>query len=377
MRWFEKIRVLAVLLPFSLLCLAAILFGLSPAPRQDGAVSPRGPTVTDMTDRTVTLPEPANRVFILTPILWHYLSVTMTDEPIVKIPPYMVHEFRASVLGRLFPGLEQKDLAFTDFSGPALISVEELLWTKPDAALIWDYMSRGPDEVNLQSLLKVRADGGDKTKLFNMLGQMTGLEERVARIWERHHELRGRVVADSGECLEPVSAAVIGTSGFTLWGPPSQRHFTDNLQAVCGRNVAAGFASANGTLNIENLLALDPEVIWLNPYVLEQTDLRVESIYEDPRLEGLKAVRNRRVYHMPLGASRLEGPVEVPLSILWQSLILRPSRPTALDMREEIQKTYLDVYGYKLSEAEVDNWLRMEENSNSVEYLKLFGKRER
>ncbi|MDR2441940.1 MAG: ABC transporter substrate-binding protein [Deltaproteobacteria bacterium] len=333
-----------------------------------------GQPVTDMTDRTVTIKVPAKTVFILTPILWHYLSVTLSDEAIVKLPPYMLGEFRISVLGKIFPGLDDKSLAFTDFTGPSPVSVEELLWSDPDAALIWDYMSRGPELVNLKSLLKISADGGDKTKLFRLLGELTDRKDRVDYIWQRFNREYDEVLSDLGSCGVRRTVAVIGTDGFTLWGPPSQRYFTSNLENVCGENVAVKFASQNGTLNIENLLELDPEQLWLNPYVLPQTNLNVRDFYDDPRFRGLKAVKNRRIYHMPLAASRLEGPVEVPLSILWQRLVMFPDVTSKLDLREKIYQTYFEVYGYRMNDSEIDNWLRMEENSISDRYIQLFGK---
>jgi iron complex transport system substrate-binding protein len=369
----DKFKNLASTWALAVFFLLALGVGLAPSPQQSPE-KPRQPVpVTDMTGRTVRMDVPAEKVFILTPILWHYLTVSLTDEPVVKVPPYMTGEFGQSVLGDMFPDLKNKDLAFTDFSGPAPISVEELLQSRPDAALVWNYMSAAPDLVNLQSLLKIAADGGDKTRLYKMLGEMTGRKDRVARLFERFAEERDRVAADVSPCPARKSAVVIGTNGFSLWGRPSQRFFMDNLEMICGRNAAEGLPVQGGNLNLENLLVLDPDVVWLNPYVLEQTDLRVRDFYEDPRFKGLAAVKNRRVYHMPLGASRLEGPVEVPLSMLWQRLILFPEIPSGLNLRDEIRRTYLETYGHEMSEPEIDRWLRLEENFLSAHYASLFG----
>lgn len=370
----DTLKTFGVVWPFVLLFVVFIVIGLSPSPRQENANPPRGAPVTDMVGRTARISVPAEKVFILTPILWHYLTVSQTDKPIVMLPPYMTNEFAVSVLGNIYPELKEKALAFTDFSGPSPISVEELLESDPDAALVWNYMSGGPELVNLRSLLQISADGGDKTKLFNMLGELTGGRERVEWIWRRFQTEYDQVVADIRPCVQQKRVAVVGTSGFALWGPPSQRYFTDNLEKVCGVNVASNFPAQGGGLNIENILILDPDVIWLNPYVLEQTDMNVRTLYDDPRLSGLKAVKNRTIYHMPLGASRLEGPVEVPLSMLWQRIVMFPTVGTKLNMRDKIRRTYLEVYGYEMSDQEIDNWLRMEENSVSSEYARLFGK---
>ncbi|MDR1545921.1 MAG: ABC transporter substrate-binding protein [Deltaproteobacteria bacterium] len=349
-----------------LFCLAAFLVGLSSGPVQ--TPKPGGREVTDMTGRTVVLDGPAEQVFILTPVLWHYLSTSLDDGPVVKIPPYMRREFSLSVLGRLFPDLKNKAAAFTNFGHPGPISVEEVLEARPDAALVWDYMSQGLELVNFQGLMKTTADGGDKTKLFRTLGELTGQEDRVRWLWERYERERDAVAAEMKDCVRPVRIAILGTTGFALWGPPSQRFLTGNLSLICGRNVAEGLSSTNGQLNLENLMRLEPDVIYLNPYVLDQTDLETGAICADPRFQGLEAVRRRRVYHMPLGASRLEGPVEAALSLLWLRLTMHPDAPSALDLRQKVRETYRDVYGYDMSDEEIDVWLRLEENSPSAFY---------
>jgi iron complex transport system substrate-binding protein len=321
-----------------------------------------------MTDRTVYIEANTPQTFILTPVLWHYLSVNLDADPVTKLPPYMTKEFTSSVLGSIFPTLLDKSLAFTDFSGPAPISVEEVLEANPDAVLIWNYMVAGLELVNFQGTLQIAADGGDKTKLFNLLGGLTGKEDWVSHIWERFYQERDEVLLGLDNCPQKTRVGILGGAGFNLWGGPSQRYLFNNMLMVCGENVAPQMSAAGGVLNVENLLILDPDVLLLNPYVLDQTDMRVSAIYEDPRFQGLKAVRNRRVYHMPLGASRLEGPVEVPLSMLWLREILNPFNPSNLNLRDKIRETYLDIYGYEVTESQIDTWLRLEENQDSAYY---------
>jgi iron complex transport system substrate-binding protein len=370
----NKISGLLISWPLALICLVALSLCFEPGPKQKKTIRTNGITVTDMKGATITLDGPAQTVFILTPILWHYLSVNLDDQPVVKIPPYMVREFNSSFLGSAFPNLKKKSLAFTNFTGPAPISVEEILQSSPDVALVWDYMSKGLELINFQGLVKTTADGGDKTKIFNTLADLTGQKERVKWLWERFERRRAKVIEDLGDCREPVKAVVIGTTGLTLWGPPSQRWFMDNMKKVCGENAADGFGSANGQLNVENLLILDPDVIYLNPYILDLTNLDTRTILDDPRLRGLKAVRDKRVYHMPLGGSRLEGPVEAALAILWLRLTLHPEAPTVLDLPSEVRQTYREVYGYEMTDDEINVWLRLDENLNSANYDRFAGK---
>jgi hypothetical protein len=76
----------------------------------------------------------------------------------------------------------------------------------------------------------------------------------------------------------------------------------------------------------------------------------------------MRAVKNRRVYHMPMGAMRLEGPVEEPLFMAWTGLTLNPEQGRGLDLRREIKDAYHEAFGHDLTEDEVDVWLRYDEN---------------
>jgi iron complex transport system substrate-binding protein len=342
-------------------------------PKVEPAMGPEsGIAVTDTTGRTIHIEAPAETVFITSPVLWHYLSVNPDEGPVTKIPGYMWGEFRATVLGKIFPGLEGKSAAFTNFGTPSPISVEEVLWTDPDVALVWDYMSFGLELVKFPGLVKVGRDGGDKAKLFGALGALSGQEARVGFLWRRFERERQEVVDDLKGCQNPARIVVIETVSYTFWANPNNSYFSAYVESVCGQNIGQRMPTRNGTLNIEQFLILDPDIIYINPYVLGDTDIKVWEILDDPRFQGLKAVKAKRVYHMPLGASRLEGPVEAALSMLWFRMTMHPFKSTSLDIREKIWRTYNDVYGYKMSKGEIDKWLRMTENGVSANYNSLF-----
>jgi iron complex transport system substrate-binding protein len=356
---------------FLLFFLALFFLCLSPGPKQPDKIDTGGRKVEDMSGRLVQMEKVNPETFILTPVLWHYLSVSPNDKPISKIPPYMLGEIHSSILGKLFPDLSKKPTAFTDFSGPSPISVEEVLKVDPDAVLVWNYMSFGLKEVNYHGLLEITGDGGDKRKLFKLLSGLTGEDERVQFLFDRFQTLMDKVLLQRGECLSPTKVAILGGTGYNLWGGKSQSFLFDNIKNICAINASDGTNSSSGVLNIENLLVINPDVLLLNPYVLAQTDMQVERIYSDERLKGLKAVKDRRVYHMPLGASRLEGPVEFPLSMLWLIKILHPEWNSQLSLRDMVKETYLAVYGYEMSDFEIDHWLRLDENQDSAFYAQF------
>ena len=90
-----------------------------------------------------------------------------------------------------------------------------------------------------------------------------------------------------------------------------------------GQNVgqdASGFVE----VNVEQIMAWDPEVILLNGF---EGDLTVDDVYDNPMLAGVSAVKNRRVYKIPLGGYRWDPPnQESPLMWEWLSMVLHPKR---------------------------------------------------
>jgi iron complex transport system substrate-binding protein len=320
--------------------------------------------ITDMTSRTVRLPAPAERVMILTPTLWHYLAVEMSGDPILSLAPYMRKEIDESVLAPIFPKLASKPVMTVDRKGSAHFSVEETMAADPDLVLVWEYLSPGFEKLGIPGLVKIRSDGQDKTATYDILAKATGRKERVDWLWERFAVEMGRVEESLASEKRPQTLVVLANDNYALWSGPGFKRFDDNLPKVGGVNLAQGARPLIGPLNMETLLSLDPDVILINYYNLAQNTLTVSDVKADGRFQGLSAVKSNRVYHMPKGAMRLEGPVEEPLFVLWLGETLNPGA-SGLNIRQEIRRAYREVFGYSMSEDEIDDWLRFRENQDS------------
>jgi iron complex transport system substrate-binding protein len=347
---------------------AAILARCLRPPEVFSVPSPGTVKAEDMTGRTVLLDGPPRRIMMLTPVSWHYLLIEGTDQHILMIPPYMRREISLSPLSRIFPALADRPLAFLDNKSAAAFSVEQSMFQRPDAVLAWDYLSGDFDRAGVQGLIRISADSGEKERLFKLLGEMTDKSGRVKNLTDRTEEKK-RIIF--GEALKITSAReilIIDDDSFSLGTDRYYKRFNFNAGKIHIRNLAEKTGGRNGILNVESLLSADPEIILINHFLLASSTIRVEDIYSDERLQGLKAVRNRRVYHLPRGAARLEGPLEEHLALLWLLQTLRPEAPSSLNLRAEIRESYLNGFGYCMSDDEIDEWLRLKENLQSAGY---------
>ena len=357
---------------FLVLLAGALLRGVyAPQAAEPPAPGGRGPEVTDMTDRLVRLDEPVRRAVILTPMAWHYLTVTKSDESIVMVPPYMKFEFAESVLGRIFPALAAKPESIFDTRSASLFSAEQSLLMNPDVVFSWDYLARDLENIKFKGLIKITGDGRYKDKLYKLLGELTGREALVERMWAGYRANESALLAEIPAGLGEKTLVVIGNDNFVLWRGKPFRKYNDDLKKIQVHNPAEKLAAPGGRLSMESLLLLDPDFIFINPFSSNFTALTVADIYAHPVLSGLRAVSSRRVYHMPLGGARLEGPYEDYLLLLWTAAVMRPELPLSLDLRAEIKKSYLEAFGYGLSEDETDAWLRLAENLESAGYARF------
>ena len=325
--------------------------------------------ITDMSGQSVEFDALPSRIMMNTPVAWHYLTLTNSDEAITTIPPYMAREISVSLLGKIYPRLSSKPVSFLGSAAASQPSVEQAMTINPDAILTWNYLSRGFENAKIPGVVKIISDGGDKRKLFQTLGQLSGQPDRAEQLWARHQKEMDEFFASQPDDVKEKTLIVLGNNSLALWNSASNPHFIKLFETLGGRNLAEQTKLGNAeTVNLETLLKLDPDIIYLNPYGMVFTTLTVGDIYTNPKLKGLKAVKNKRVYHMPAGAARLEGPVEEPLFMMWMYQTMHPEIEPTVNLRNKIKDAFMVMYHYDISTEEIDAWLRLSENRLSAGY---------
>ena len=339
-------------------------FALLPPVIGVNRTNPESSVVTDLAGRSVPLDVPVQRAMLFAPVTWHYLTVDGTDRHISSVAAYMKAEAEGTLLGRLFPDFSKRDEALTQV-GAVPLGVEQILYARPDAVLIWAWFAHALEAVHFPGIVELNAsDGIDETALFRLLGILTGKEGRVDVLLRRYKREVLQLVPADFDVYPPVGVMVIGGTEHAFWNG-NARAFNAMVWKVGGYNVAERMTN-NGSVTLEEILRLDPEVILLSGYY--GSTMRPSDIYTDPALQNVWAVRERRVYLMPGGASRMAGLVEAPLLMAWTARLLHPSIPWDISLRSAICRTYKEVYGYEMSPAEIDEMLRVDANSISAGY---------
>lgn len=163
---------------------------------------------------------------------------------------------------------------------------------------------------------------------------------------------RPRVVhlASYGEQLR-----IVGGAHFRSW----------QIEMAGGENVGVEIDHGSQWINHEQLLVWDPDIILLNAF---QAELVPQMLYDDPLLQDLAAVRERRIYAFPVGGDRWEAPVaESPLGWMWLSELLHPDL-FDWDLQAEITAAHELLYQHTPSKDAFPKILRVEANKQSEGY---------
>jgi iron complex transport system substrate-binding protein len=113
-----------------------------------------------------------------------------------------------------------------------------------------------------------------------------------------------------------------------------------------------GRSTESKKFTLEQLFTWDPDVLILN----SPSDRQI--IAQDKRFQRLKAVANRQIHLIPVGAHTwAHRTVEQPLTVLWAAKTLHPGVFADMNLHAEVQHFYTTFFGVTLSEAQVQEIL--------------------
>ena len=125
--------------------------------------------------------------------------------------------------------------------------------------------------------------------------------------------------------------------------------------------------SANGNITMEEIYKEDPDIILLSNF----DSFVPEDIYQN-KIPGqdwsaVKAVKNKRVYKVPMGIYRWDAPgVETPLMMKWLAHLLQPGIFKDIDIHKETRSFFKDFMKYDLTDSDLAIIFADEANKESV-----------
>lgn len=328
--------------------------------------------LTDQRGRTFAFAGPARRVVpIAIPLLWHYAFVDRGASHVAGANSVAVAQLRGGMAPRVFPDLTTLNTTVTR-GGTFTPNVEALLALRPDAVFQWadrgDALIDVLDRAGLPAVgVKNTSHDSDVETWLRLAGVVAAREARADSIvrWMRRGNARFGALTAAIPARERPRVLVLTEFSRTITanGPRSY------AAAVVGRAGGRSVATVDGAVNVEQVLAWDPEVILLTAFEAR----RPADLMADPVWRHTAAARARRVYKLPFGVTRWGGyGPESPLLLVWLADLLHPRR-FALPLRREMRDAYRTLLGYAATDADLDRALRLDQNGASAFYARFAG----
>ncbi|WP_320537442.1 ABC transporter substrate-binding protein [Pseudarthrobacter sp. IC2-21] len=358
---------------------AALLAGCAGTP---GAPPPSGPStngtnggsrtisVTDQRGKTLTFARPVTRVVTIPmPAASLLVAVDRTADHLAAMHNASWVAMRDGIMGTIFPkALElPHEIATQDFTA----NVESVRALDPDVVIQWsDAQLIDPLEKAGLNVIGLTNTGKqeDVDAWMAMFAAMLGKPERAADIKARSDADLAAVkdlAAGRGSTRPSILYFNRFTGGLKVAAANSYNDFY--IKLVGGTNPATGNDPLKGSgmvgLDVEQVLRWDPEIILLGNF----DNAVPQDLYSNPVWQPVSAVRNRRVYKVPLGGYRWDPPgQESPLMWHWLSDIAFPRQQSLL--RNKVVEYFDFLYGHKPTAAELDKILWTTANAGSDHY---------
>lgn len=320
-------------------------------------------TIIDQNDREVVLPENIERIATgrILPFPAVYFLATGSTDKIVGIHPASKSAAKTSMLGKMSPSILESETGFIQGSD---INVEELLKLETDVVFVYGdnghkldvYDAAGITSVGIRTMSIAQGNSVETLNSWlELLGAITDQEDRAMEIIDYGRLVEEDIQKKVAEVEDKPKGLMIftHTDGKAI---VSGKGFFGNywLKATGAIDVAENDIKIKAPVDMEQIYAWNPEVL----YITNFTELQPEDFYNNT-IEGqdwseVDAVKNKRVYKIPLGIYRWFPPSgDSPLMLQWLAQKNHPDVFT-YDMGQVMSDYYARYYGYQLTEEEIN-----------------------
>ncbi|MCL1829458.1 MAG: ABC transporter substrate-binding protein [Oscillospiraceae bacterium] len=311
-------------------------------------------TVTDFTGREMTVPDRVDSVACLYAYIGQ--AVVLLDGG-DKLSAVVAGMQRDELLMRKVPHIAEMPVPFR----ASAINIESLMGIKPDVTLIRYETAANPGEIeNLEKsgLFYAVVDYRDieqQKASIKLVGDIIGKTENAEKYLDYYDKTLDLIRSRTAGIPDDKRVSVYhSVNEVVRTNHPNEISYYV-LEAVGCVNTAKDFNTAElgGKLyvNVEQIYLWDPDVVIANEAEA------VEYFRTNEAFEGLRAVRENRVYQLPVGASRWghPGSIETPIAALYIAKLLYPEYFEDIDIYKEITDFYHDFWLIDLEEEETES----------------------
>ena len=324
-------------------------------------------TITDHADRQVEVPKDIQRIAVCDIYPLPSVLVVFFDsaDKLVGIPAPSMTAAQNGLLGQLYPEMLDAETGYIDGTD---VNMEELMKLEPDVVF---YSASSPeigDQLTNAGLAAVAISVNkwdyDCIETLNnwiaLLSQMFPDSDKAAVVEEKSNAMydlvqeRVKDIPDDERAnaffLFQYSDTTLLTSGRQFFG----QWWAD---AIGAKNVATELSTDNSVaVNMEQVYAWDPDLIFITNFNTYYPDDLYNNTVEGYDWSAVSAVKDKRVYKMPLGMYRSYTPgVDCPVTLLWMAKTAYPDLFEDIDVIAEAKAYYKEVFGIDLTDEQAQS----------------------
>lgn len=343
------------------LIILAIVFAMAAAFAFTGcggseAGSVRGKTITDCAGRQVEIPENPERLACLYATAAHMMAMLDEGDKIVGCP----NGVKSDVLMQMkYPEITETATPHQEGS----VNVEELLRTDTELALV--SQSLAASEGEMQKLEKLGIPYvvidyrtiDELRQAVKVAGEVFGREDRTRAYIDFFDDTLAMVEQRISDVDISRAPAVYHSVNEAIRTDPEDSICAEIMQRAKVVDISASKGTAstdkNAYVTLEEIYKWDPDAFIANEYAV------TDYILTDSKWRGLTAVKNKKVYTLPVGATRWchPGSMEAHMGVLAVARQFYPGEFGDFDMEEYTADYYSEYFGLELDDEMIDKIL--------------------
>lgn len=338
---------------------------------------PAPKVVTDHAGHEVTLPAEINRVVVcdiypLPSILTVFFD---SADKLVGIAKQSMVAAKNSLLGELYPAILNAETGFID--GTA-VNIEELLKLEPDLVFVNAGNKTLYEEVTGAGLTAFGISAGkwgyDALETLNQwiltLDQIFEGNEKYAVVQEYGERVQSliaeKISNESAEDERVMFLFQYTAEQILVNGNPSFGSWWS--KAIGLTNVVSEKSEANSLpTSMEQIYEWDPTIIFVTNFTTATADDLYNNAVGSYDWSSVDAVKNQRVYKMPLGMYRsYTSGVDSPIALLWLAKAAYPEAMKDVNITEYTKGYYQTVFGIELTDEQADSIFTPDPNAGKM-----------
>ena len=312
-------------------------------------------TVTDCLGREVEIPEKCERIAALDSFAAEAMVMTGAGEQMCTCPNGTKSD---TILQDIYPALPDvpvvKSQGAINIEGLAALS-SQVVFIKSNAVANEDETAK-LDKLGIPYLAIGYETMEEQIAALELIGEVCGgkAQDKMKMITDYYSDTIDLVKEHAAKIPEKKRLRVYHGINEIARTDGKQSIGADWIGAVGAVNVSAGEdVNVDGTdyqATLEQIYAWDPDVVICNAAE------SVDYLYSDSKWKGFRAVKEKQVKAIPIGATRWgqRGSVETYFAMLWLGCEIYPKYYEDVDLKKEVVTFYKNILGIEVNDELYD-----------------------